>query len=303
MIGALALKSIPSFEAVRGEIHFGESMAKHTSWRTGGSADYWFTPKDKTDLAAFLTVLPNDVPLLWTGLGSNLLVRDGGIRGAVVCTRGLSSIRTTINGEVEAEAGVACAKVAKHCVRAGLSGAEFLAGIPGTVGGALAMNAGAYDGETWDVVNRVEVLARDGRLEVRPKAEFQVGYRSVSLAENEWFTGAIFELGPGDPAVTREMIRQILTDRSHSQPIGNASAGSVFRNPVDAHAARLIESAGLKGYRVGGAVVSSKHANFIINDQGASSADIEQLILLVQAKVLEKFRIELKPEVQIEGIP
>jgi UDP-N-acetylmuramate dehydrogenase len=297
------MKFAPSFEAIRGEIRFGESMAKHTSWRVGGPADYWFAPEDKTDLAAFLAVLPEDVPLLWTGLGSNLLVRDGGIRGAVVCTRqGLSSISTTTTGELHAGAGAACAKVARYSGRAGLSGAEFMAGIPGTVGGALAMNAGAHGRETWDIVNRVEVLGRDGRLEIRTRAEFLAGYRSVSLGENEWFTSAVFELSPGDPVTTKEVIRTVLTDRSRSQPIGNASAGSVFRNPVDDYAARLIESAGLKGRRVGGAMISSKHANFIINDQGASSADIEQLILLVQAEVLAKFRIELRLEVKIEGV-
>ena len=178
-----------------------------------------------------------------------------------------------------------------------------MAGIPGTVGGALAMNAGAYGGETWDIVNRVEVLGRDSRPEIRSRAEFWAGYRSVSLGKNEWFTGAVFELLPGDPVTVKEMIRTVLADRSRSQPIGHASAGSVFRNPANDHAARLIESAGLKGRRVGGAMVSSKHANFIINDQDASAADIEQLILLVQAEVLEKFRIELKLEVKIEGVP
>lgn len=303
MSEVLAMKSAPSFEAIRGDIRFDESMAKHTSWRVGGPADYWFMPEDKTDLAAFLIALPEDVPLLWTGLGSNLLVRDGGIRGAVICThRGLSSVRATASGEVNAEAGAACAKVARFSARAGLSGAEFMVGIPGTVGGALAMNAGAYGGETWDIVNRVEVLGRDGCLEIRTRAEFRAGYRSVSLGENEWFTGAVFELQPGDPVAVQELIRTVLTDRSRSQPIGNASAGSVFQNPVDDHAARLIESAGLKGRRLGGAIVSSKHANFIINDQGASAADIEQLILLVQAEVSEKFRVELKPEVMIEGV-
>ena len=303
MTEVLSMKSTLSFEAMRGEIRFGESMAKHTSWRVGGPADYWFVPEDKSDLAAFLAVLPEDVPLLWTGLGSNLLVRDGGIRGAVVCThQGLSSIRTTTGGEVNAGAGAACSKVARYSARAGWSGAEFMAGIPGTVGGALAMNAGAYGGETWDIVNQVEVLGRDGRLEIRTKAEFRAGYRSISLGENEWFTGAVIELSLGDPVTIKEMIRTILNDRSRSQQIGNASACSVFRNPADDHAARLIESAGLKGRRVGGAMVSSKHANFIINDQGASAADIEQLILLVQAEVLEKFRIELRTEVKIEGV-
>ena len=303
MSSVLTMISVPSFEAIRGKIRFGESMAKHTSWRVGGPADYWFVPEDKTDLAEFLAVLPEDVPILWTGLGSNLLVRDGGIRGAVVCThRGLSSIESTTTGEVNAGAGAPCAKVARYSARVGLSGAEFMAGIPGTVGGALAMNAGAHGGETWNIVKRVEVLGRDGCLETRTRAEFSASYRSVSLGQNEWFTGAVFELSPGDSSTVEEMIRRVLSDRSRSQPIGSASAGSVFRNPADDHAARLIESAGLKGRRVGGAVVSSKHANFIINDQGASAADIEQLILLVQAEVLDKFRIELRPEVKIEGV-
>ena len=202
------MKSVSSFEGIRGEIRFGESMAKHTSWRVGGPADYWFVPEDKTDLAAFLAVLPEDVPLLWTGLGSNLLVRDGGIRGAVVCThQGLSSINTTTTGEVHVGAGAACAKVARYSARAGLSGSEFMAGIPGTVGGALAMNAGAYGGETWDIVNQVEVLGRDGRLKIRTRAEFRTGYRNVSLSENEWFTGAVFELSPGDPGASRLAMR------------------------------------------------------------------------------------------------
>ena len=303
MTGIPAMKLTPSFQSIRGEIRFGEIMARHTSWRVGGPADYWFVPEDRSDLAAFLAELPNNVPLLWTGLGSNLLVRDGGIRGAVICThRGLSSIQAEKTGEVSVEAGVPCAKVAKYSARAGLAGAEFMAGIPGTVGGALAMNAGAYGGETWDDVNRVEVLGRDGNLEIRTRTEFRTGYRSVSLAGNEWFTRAVFQLSPSDPIVVQNLIRNILADRSRSQPTAHASAGSVFRNPVDDHAARLIESAGLKGKRVGGAMVSSKHANFIINDQGASAADIEQLIFLVQTEVLEKFQIKLKPEVQIEGV-
>ena len=297
------MKSDLSFKAIRGEIRFGEPMARHTSWRVGGPADYWFVPEDKTDLAAFVAVLPEDIPLLWMGLGSNLLVRDGGIRGAVICThRGLSSIKTTTAGEVHAGAGAACAKGARYAARTGLLGAEFMAGIPGTVGGALAMNAGAYGGETWDIVNRVEVLGRDGCLENRTRDEFWAGYRSVSLGENEWFTSVVFELLPGDPTTIKEMNRTVLAHRARSQPIGNASAGSVFRNPANDHAARLIESAGLKGRRVGGAMVSTKHSNFIINDQGASAADIEQLILLVQAEVLEKFRTELKLEVKIEGV-
>ena len=292
-----------SFKDIRGEIRFEESMAKHTSWGVGGPADCWFVPEDKMDLAVFLTALPEDMPLLWTGLGSNLLIRDGGVRGVVICTyRGLSSIKITPIGEVEAEAGVTCAKIAKFCSRAGLSGSEFLAGIPGTVGGALAMNAGAHGAETWNVVNRAEVLGRDGCLEVRARSQFDVGYRRTSLGQREWFTGVVFGLKKGDPVLVREKIRTVLAHRALSQPIGSANAGSVFQNPIDDHAARLIESAGLKGSRVGGATVSNKHANFIINDRGASASDIEQLILRVQATVFKTFYVQLKTEVHIVGV-
>jgi UDP-N-acetylmuramate dehydrogenase len=303
VIGVLALKFTPSFETVRGEIRFGEPMAKHTSWRVGGPVDYWFVPEDQSDLVVFLGELPEDMPLLWTGLGSNLLVRDGGIHGAVICThRGLSTIESINENKIWAQAGVACAKVARYSVRSGLQGAEFMAGIPGTVGGALAMNAGAFDRETWDIVKSVEVLGRDGVCVAHEKAEFQIGYRNVSLSDNQWFTGAIFQLQPGNESVGQSLIRRFLSERSLAQPIGNASAGSVFQNPDGDHAARLIENAGLKGRRVGGAIVSRKHANFIINDSQASAADIERLIELVKAEVREQFEIELQTEIQIEGI-
>ena len=292
-----------SFKSIRGEIRFGEPMASHTSWRVGGPADFWFVPEDKNDLAAFITLLPQSMPLLWMGLGSNLLIRDGGIRGAVVCThRGLSSIRASALNEVSVDAGVACAKIAKFCARAGLSGSEFLAGIPGTIGGALAMNAGAYGKETWDAVNRAETLNRNGHLRVKCRSEFQSGYRSISIGQDEWFTGAVFQFDHKDPIVVQKKIRNVLSDRSISQPIGSSNAGSVFKNPVDDHAARLIESAGLKGWRIGGASVSLKHANFIINDGYASASDIEKLILYVKEEVLRQFDVELKTEVHIVGV-
>ena len=246
------------FEMIRGDIRFGESMAKHTSWRVGGPADYWFAPQDKNDLATFFSVLPKEVPILMTGLGSNLLIRDGGVRGAVVCThRGLSSLHIKKGRELSAGAGVSCAKVARYSARAGLSGIEFMAGIPGTVGGALAMNAGAYGSETWNLVQQVEMFCRDGTLKDFNRSHFKASYRSVSLSKNEWFSSVIFSLSHGDPGSINQSIRTILLDRSDAQPIGNASAGSVFRNPSDDHAARLIEAAGLKGRRFGGAVIST----------------------------------------------
>ena len=297
------MSSLEFFKNVRGEIRFKESMAKHTSWGVGGPADYWFVPKDKIDLVEFIVTLPREVPLFWIGLGSNLLIRDGGIRGAVVCThKGLSSIRTKSLNQVEVEAGVTCAKVAKFCARAGLLGSEFFAGIPGTMGGALAMNAGAYGKETWDVVKRAEILDRDGNVDVRDRSDVRIAYRNASIGQEEWFVSAVLELCQGKPNDAQKQIRSVLSNRLNSQPIGSFNAGSVFKNPADDYAARLIDAAGLKGLRIGGASVSLKHANFIINDGGASATDIEELILLVEATVLEKFHVELKKEVKIIGV-
>ena len=297
------MSSLEFFKNIRGEIRFEEAMAKHTSWGVGGPADYWFMPKDKTDLTEFVVTLPREVPLIWMGLGSNLLIRDGGIRGAVICThKGLSSIHAKPLNQVEVESGVTCAKVAKFCARAGLLGSEFLAGIPGTVGGALAMNAGAYGRETWDVVKRAEKLDRDGHLDVIDRSEVRAEYRNTFIGQEKWFTSAVLEFSQGKPTDVKKKIRSVLSDRSNSQPIGSFNAGSVFKNPADDYAGRLIEAAGLKGLRIGGASVSLKHANFIINDGRASATDIEELILLVKATVLEKFRIELKKEVKIVGV-
>ncbi len=278
-------------------------MAKHTSWHAGGPADLFFVPRDAADLAAFLRQLPPEVPLLWVGLGSNLLVRDGGFRGAVVVTHGALGLIARVSATcVDAEAGVPCARIAKQCVQWGLGPAEFFAGIPGTLGGALAMNAGAWGGETWKHVVRVDVLDRRGMRRTRSPADYQVGYRSVRGPENEWFVGARLEFerkkGAGNDA-----IRELLERRRETQPIGEWSCGSVFTNPPDDHAARLIENAGLKGYHVGDAAVSEKHANFIINRGNARAADIEAVIRHVQQTVMAVHGIALQTEVRIVGEP
>jgi len=278
-------------------------MAKHTSWHTGGCADLYFVPRDLRDLAAFLRQLAPGVPLLWVGLGSNLLVRDGGFRGAVIMTHGaLGRLARRSATSIDAQAGVACARIARQCVQWGLGAAEFFAGIPGTLGGALAMNAGAWGGETWRHVVEVDVIDRRGTTHTRPPGEFRIGYRSVIGHDDEWFVGARlrFEAAPGAHA---DAIRDLLERRKQSQPIGEWSCGSVFTNPPGEHAARLIDSAGLKGCRRGDASVSAKHANFIINHGGARAADIEALIRHVQATVAAVHGISLQPEVRIVGEP
>jgi UDP-N-acetylmuramate dehydrogenase len=201
------------------------------------------------------------------------------------------------------DAGVPCAKLAKQCAKWNLGPAEFFAGIPGTLGGALAMNAGAFGGETWRHVVEVETINHRGEVQRRKTSDYQIAYRHVRGPQNEWFMGAQLTFATrGDSLESGEAeIRALLKRRKETQPIGEPSCGSVFTNPPGHHAAKLIEGAGLKGYRIGGAVVSTKHANFIINEGDATASDIEQLIHHVKAVVLEKFQVELQPEVRVVG--
>lgn len=294
------------FETLRGTWASGVAMARHVSWRAGGLADRAYTPADLDDLAACLRTLTADEPVLFVGLGSNLLVRDGGFRGTVIFVHGALG-RLELAGDtglIYAEAGVASPKLARFAANHGLVGAEFLAGIPGTIGGALAMNAGCYGGETWRIVERVLMLDRHGDFHERTPGDFDIGYRHVAplAAREEWFAAAWFRLPAGDGAKSRKAIRELLEKRIASQPLQLPNAGSVFRNPPGDHAARLIEAAGLKGLTLGGAQVSTKHANFIVNPGGtASAADIEALIERVQETVKTRFGVELVREVRIVG--
>ena len=277
-------------------------MARMTTWGTGGHADRVYAPADVEDLADFLAGLGRDDELLWVGLGSNLLVRDGGIGGVVIHTaRGLGRIEEPGEHLVRAGAGVACAKLARHFAGKGHAGGEFLAGIPGTIGGALAMNAGAHGAETWDLVHRVETVDRSGRRRWRARDEFEVGYRTVGGRAGEWFTRAELELEPANPAEVRARTRRLIRARAASQPVGQRSCGSVFRNPRGDHAGRLVDACGLKGARIGGAVVSEKHGNFIVNEGTASSADIEALIEMVRSRVRDETGVDLEPEVRVVG--
>ena len=289
----------------RGELRQNESMVRHVSWRAGGKVARAYVPADLDDLAEFLRALRHDEPLLFVGLGSNLLVRDGGYPGTVIFTHGkLSTLRVESDGSIYAEAGVASPKTARFAANQGLAGAEFLAGIPGTIGGALAMNAGCYGGETWNFVERVLMLDRHGARIERTAEDFTIGYRHAGLrsATDEWFAAAWLRFPAGDKEQSRERIQNLLERRISTQPLHQPNAGSVFRNPPGEHAARLIESAGLKGVAIGGAQVSEKHANFIVNpDNKASACEIEMLIGQVQAAVKEKFGVELLREVRIIG--
>jgi len=287
-------------------LHFREPMARHVSWRAGGPADRFFIPESIEDLSRFLRSLPASEALLFVGLGSNLLVRDGGFRGTVILTHSAKKNARMDGGRIYAEAGVASPKVARFAATHHFVGAEFLAGIPGTVGGALAMNAGCYGGETWDIVHRVLSVDRSGSIHEREKREYDIAYRHCQLrsGNEEWFVAAWFELEKGDGEASRARIKELLAKRIATQPLQLPNAGSVFRNPPGDHAARLIESCGLKGLARGGARVSEKHANFIVNPEGAASAaDIEILILDVKRKVLEKTGVDLMPEVRIVGEP
>ena len=278
-----------------------EPMAGHTSWRVGGVADTFFEPRTVDDLIGFLEALPEARPVTWIGLGSNLLVRDGGVRGVVISSGALPKVfEADAEGRVRCSASLPCATLAKRAARAGLGPAAFFAGIPGSLGGALAMNAGAFGGETWDSVVSVETIDSHGVVRTRKKAEYRVGYRAVRGPAREWFLGATFEFS-GEQDAEPEKIRALLRKRTEKQPLGLPSAGSVFRNPEGGHAGELIERVGLKGARCGGAIVSEKHANFIINDGSATAADIEALIDRVRTHVLEQTGVELEPEVRIIG--
>ncbi len=286
---------------VTGELRHNEPMSRHTSWRVGGPAEVFFIPSSIEDLASFLAELDADVPLFWHGAGSNLLVRDAGLPGVVIsATRMLKDLDRVGDQRVRAGAGVPCTQLARQCVRWGLGPSEFFAGIPGTVGGALAMNAGAHGGETWERVASVKTIDRGGALHERTPDDFTIAYRSVKGPANEWFVEANFEFD-ADVAPSMETMKTMLDRRKTTQPLGLPSCGSVFRNPPGDYSARLIETAGLKGHRIGGAEVSTKHANFIINRDNASASDIEELIEHVQKTVLDVHGVSLQHEVRIVG--
>lgn len=302
-----------NLEKLRGELKRNEPMARHTSWRAGGAVSRAYVPADLADLAVFMRTLPAEEPVHFVGLGSNLLVRDGGLNGTAIFThRALRAVHLeragADGGVVYSEAGAASPKVARFAALHGLADAEFLAGIPGTLGGALAMNAGCFGGETWDIVAQVTTIARDGAMRERTPGDYEIGYRHVRLKaagsphpSEEWFVAARLQLPKGIRKESLLKINELLVKRLATQPLDEPNAGSVFRNPESDYAARLIEACGLKGHALGGARISGKHANFIVNPGGASAADIEALIELAALRVREKFGVALEREVRIVG--
>ena len=287
---------------LNGKLLLNEPLARYTSWRVGGCADRFYIPAGLQDLAAFLQSLPVDEPIHFIGLGSNLLVRDGGVRGTMVLMHNVLTQMHMDGDLVYVESGVTCAKLAKFSAKEAKQGAEFFAGIPGTLGGALAMNAGCYGSETWDVVQRVTTIDRQGELHTRAAGEFVPTYRHIEKpVADEWFVAAWLSLQAGDAQEATQKIKALLAKRLASQPLNLPSAGSTFRNPEGDYAARLVEASGLKGYIIGGAQVSEKHANFIVNIGGATALDIELLIKHMRDTVQEKQGVTLQQEVKVIG--
>jgi UDP-N-acetylmuramate dehydrogenase len=287
-----------------GRVRYHEPMSAHTSWHAGGPADVLFSPRDVEDLTAFLRAVPADTGIYWVGLGSNLLVREGGIRGVVIATPGaFTRIERRSQTRIYCEASVPCARIARLCVNWGLGQGEFFSGIPGTLGGALAMNAGAFGDETWRHVVSIESIDRQSQRRMRAAEQFRASYRHIDWpagAAEEWFLSAELSFEPL-AADAPHSVQSLLQRRRDTQPLGQWSCGSVFKNPPGGHAARLIEAAGLKGFRIGDAAVSDKHANFIINLGKARASELEQLIRHVQATVQRAHGVLLEPEVRIIG--
>lgn len=296
----------PMHSTLSGQLLLNEPLTRYNSWRVGGTAERFYIASNLADLSSFLQSLNADEPISFIGLGSNLLVRDGGVHGTVVLMHNVLNTLKMDGETLYADAGVTCAKVAKFSAKHAKQGGEFMAGIPGTVGGALAMNAGCYGAEAWDVVAKVQTINRHGEVKIREKNVFKTSYRHVELeagilGSDEWFVGAWFELQAGNADESAQKIKELLAKRLASQPLNLPNAGSTFRNPTGDHAARLIEACGLKGVQIGGAQVSTKHANFIVNLGDATAADIEQLIAHMRDTVQQQFGIELQQEVRVIG--
>jgi len=296
-----------SIQIFKGTLLFDEPMSKHTSWRIGGTADQFYTPTDIDDLVSFIRQLPDNENIVFLGLGSNLLVRDKGVRGTVISLKGsLSEIESLGDNCLRVGAGASCAKLARYCHRNNLIGGEFFAGIPGLLGGALAMNAGAFGGETWPLIKSVLTINKKGETFKRTPTDYEIKYRSVKYRDvnkhlEEWFISADLKFTAGDGEAAAQRVKKLLEQRANTQPMGLPSCGSVFKNPKNDFAARLIETVGLKGYAIGGATVSEKHANFIINTDHAKASDVEALIEFVQQTVEKEHGVKLQTEVKIIG--
>ncbi len=295
---------------LRGQLMEDEPLATYTTWKVGGPAKHLYQPADLEDLSYFLSILPPHETVVFLGYGSNLLVCDEGFSGTIILTRGLlNQIKHHEEEKVMAEGGVSLLDLAMFCANLHLSGLEIIGGIPGTVGGALTMNAGAYGKQTWDFIEEVTMINRAGEIFTRQPSDYQIGYRQVNVLPHEWFVSSVFKLTKGNQQESIAAIKETLAKRREKHPLEHPNAGSVFRNPPGDYSARLIEASGLKGYRIGGASVSTKHVNFIVNDQQATARDIDELISHVAAivkrdhgvRLLREVRRLAKDGIQIEG--
>lgn len=306
---------------ISGKLEYDVSLSGYTTWRIGGNAECLYQPESIEDLQNLFKLLSKETVVNWLGLGSNVLIRDGGLKGVVICTNGVlnnfSMQCDEHSGEclISAQVGLASALFSRKAANESIHGAEFLSGIPGTIGGALAMNAGAFGSETWSYVNNVIMLNRSGEKLIRTADDFDIGYRKVELKEKtmsslrpgqlqqEWFIQAEFLFHKDEDGLkqSKQEIKQLLAKRAATQPTGQANAGSIFKNPKNDFAARLIESCGLKGLSINDAQVSEKHANFIINKDKARASDVEALIKKIQQSVYTQYQVKLETEVCIMG--
>jgi len=277
-------------------------LKNFNSWKVGGKAENFLICDDIDKLVSFIKTKKIKFPITYIGLGSNLLIRDGGVKGTIVVMHGGLNKINRDKKFIYAEAGVSCSKLSKFAAKEGFAESAFFAGIPGTIGGALAMNAGCYGSETWEYVQKVLMINLNGDQIIRKRSDFKINYRQVeNIKKNESFLAAWLLFPDGDKEIAEKNIKELLAHRKNTQPLNWPTAGSTFRNPKDNFAAKLIEDCGLKGYKIGGAQVSEKHANFIINLGNANALDIEKIIIHIQKVVLDKKNIELKREIKIIG--
>jgi UDP-N-acetylmuramate dehydrogenase len=289
-------------EKIRGRVSFNEPMARHTSFRIGGPADIMVEPVDVDDLSIALADLRRrDIPTLILGMGTNVLVRDGGIRGCVILMHGMKRIEKKESDEVYAEAGGPLMGLIRQCARWALSGLENLSGIPGSVGGAVRMNAGAHGSEMGDVVRSVTLMGPDGEVREKQAGELGFAYRTCGLGRDEIILGARLSLTRRDPGEISRVISERLSWRKERQPLALPSAGSIFKNPPEGPAGGFIDEAGLKGLSVGAAQVSALHANFIVNRGGARAGDVLSLVVQIQREVRRKRGIDLDLEIKVIG--
>ena len=301
MDGKVLLARLP---AVRGRLEPEFPLADLTWFRTGGPAEVLFTPADEDDLAAFLAVTPADVPVTVLGVGSNTLVRDGGVPGVVIrLGRGFGGLELLENSQIEAGTAVPDVKAARFAADNGIDGLTFLRGIPGTIGGALRMNGGAYGGETKDVLISARAVDRQGRKIVLNNADMGYSYRHCGAAADLIFTSAVLQGRPGDKAAILAAMDEITAKRELTQPVKSRTGGSTFKNPEGHKSWQLIDAAGLRGLRVGGAHMSELHCNFLINDGNATAHDIETLGETVRERVKAHSGVELEWEIKRIGVP